>query len=253
MAAEKSSLNPAHLLWKGGTQPLKVGYGKIMMWIFLLSDVFTFSGFLMAYGMVRYAAFSFKDIHPEMTAQTFQFSQEYWPIPEQVFTAVPFLHGLSLPLVFVGIMTFILIFSSVTMVLAVEAGHRKDKQDVMKWMMWTILGGIIFLSSQAWEWSHFIHGTEHGLTLADGTTIFGAKLGMNEYGPANFANFFFFITGFHGFHVFIGVLLNIMLLYNTANGLYERRGHYEMVEKVGLYWHFVDLVWVFVFTFFYLV
>ena len=170
-----------------------------------------------------------------------------------MFKSVPFLEGVHLPLVFVGIMTFILIFSSVTMVLAVEAGHRKDKADVEKWMLWTILGGIVFLSSQAWEWSHFIHGSEHGLLLGDGTTIFGAKLGANEYGPPNFANLFFFITGFHGFHVFIGVCLNIMVFYNTTNDVYEKRGHYEMTEKVGLYWHFVDLVWVFVFTFFYLV
>jgi cytochrome c oxidase subunit 3 len=253
MAVEKPSINPAHLLWEGGTQPLKAGYGKLMMWIFLLSDVFTFSGFLVVYGMIRFGAPSFKDIVPEMTHKTFEFSQLYWPIPEHVFKAVPFLHGINAPLVFVGIMTFILIFSSVTMVLAVEAGHRRDKADVEKWMLWTILGGFIFLASQAWEWNHFIHGTEQGLLLADGSKVFGAKLGINEYGPANFANLFFFITGFHGFHVFIGVLLNIMVYYNTANGVYEKRGHYEMIEKVGLYWHFVDLVWVFVFTFFYLV
>jgi cytochrome c oxidase subunit 3 len=188
-----------------------------------------------------------------MTHKTFEFSQHYWPIPEHVFKAVPLFHGLDAPLVFVGIMTFILIFSSVTMVLAVEAGHRRDKADVEKWMLWTILGGFIFLASQAWEWTHFIHGTENGFTLENGVKIFGAKLGINEYGPPNFANLFFFITGFHGFHVFIGVLLNIMVFYNTANDVYEKRGHYEMVEKVGLYWHFVDLVWVFVFTFFYLV
>jgi cytochrome c oxidase subunit 3 len=150
-------------------------------------------------------------------------------------------------------MTFILIMSSVTMVLAVEAGHRRDKADVEKYMLWTILGGFAFLSSQAWEWGHFIHGTEEGLTLANGTKIFGANLVQNQYGPAAFADFFFFITGFHGTHVFSGVVLNILIFYNTANGVYEKRGHYDMVEKVGLYWHFVDLVWVFVFTFFYLV
>ena len=188
-----------------------------------------------------------------MTHKTFELSYKYWPVPEKVFEAVPFLHGVSLPLVFVGIMTFILIFSSVTMVLAVEAGHRRDKADVEKWMLWTILGGLTFLGSQAWEWSHFIHGTEHGLVLADGSKVFGANLAVNEYGPVPFADLFFFITGFHGTHVLSGVILNIIIFYNTANGVYEKRGHYEMVEKVGLYWHFVDLVWVFVFTFFYLV
>lgn len=253
MAAENTSINPEHLRWKGGTQPLNAGYGKLMMWIFLLSDAFTFSGFLLTYALIRWGAPTFSDIIPEMTHKTFQFSQEYWPIPEKVFASVPFFEHITAPLVFVGIMTFILIFSSVTMVLAVEAGKRMDKADVEKWMLWTILGGVIFLSSQAWEWSHFIHGTEHGMLMADGTTFFGAKLGINEYGPPNFANLFFFITGFHGFHVFIGVLLNVMVYMNTANGVYQKRGHYLMTEKVGLYWHFVDLVWVFVFTFFYLV
>jgi cytochrome c oxidase subunit 3 len=253
MAVAKTSVNPEHLSWKGGSQPLKVGYGKVMMWIFLLSDTFTFSALLISYGLVRFSFPSFKEIVPGMTHKTFELSYKYWPVPEKVFEAVPFLHGISLPLVFVGIMTFILIFSSVTMVLAVEAGHRRDKADVEKWMLWTILGGLTFLGSQAWEWSHFIHGTEKGLLLADGAKVFGANLVHNEYGPAAFADFFFFITGFHGTHVLSGVILNIIIFYNASNGVYERRGHYEMIEKVGLYWHFVDLVWVFVFTFFYLV
>jgi cytochrome c oxidase subunit 3 len=168
---------------------------------------------------------------------------------------MPFYHGHA-PLVFVGIMTFILIFSSVTMVLAVEAGHRNDRAAVEKWMLWTIVGGFTFLGSQAWEWSHFIAGP-HDLALAAkdalGNPIEGANLTRNPYGPPAFADLFFFITGFHGTHVFSGVILNILIFFNTATGLYQRRGHYEMVEKVGLYWHFVDLVWVFVFTFFYLV
>ncbi len=210
-------------VWSGGQSPFKVSYGKLMMWIFLLSDAFTFSALLVSYGMIRY-------------------SSESWPVPEEVFSAMPFYHGHA-PLVFVGIMTFILILSSVTMVLAVEAGHRMDRKGVEKWMLWTIIGGLTFLSCQAWEWTHFIHGTGAG----------GANLQWNEYGPPAFAAFFFFITGFHGTHVFSGVVLNYLIYYNTVRGVYDRRGHYEMVEKVGLYWHFVDLVWVFVFTFFYLV
>ena len=151
--------------------------------------------------------------------------------------------------------------SSVTMVLAVEAGHRMDRKAVVKWMLWTIIGGICFLSCQAWEWSHFIHGTDTA-TIADVVVngrwvenyeIFGAGLTFNQYGPPAFAALFFFITGFHGFHVFSGVVLNVIIFFNAANGMYDKRGHYEMVEKVGLYWHFVDLVWVFVFTFFYLI
>lgn len=252
MATAKST-TPDKFLWQGGVQPMKVGYGKLMMWIFLLSDTFTFSALLISYGLVRFSYPSFKEANAGASLSDFTFSQTWWPTPERVFEAVPFLHGISLPLVFVGIMTFILIFSSVTMVLAVEAGHRMDKADVEKWMLWTILGGITFLGSQAWEWNHFIHGSAEGLALGDGIKVFGASLGANEYGPTAFADFFFFITGFHGTHVLSGVIINMLIFYNAANGVYEKRGHYEMIEKCGLYWHFVDLVWVFVFTFFYLV
>lgn len=224
-----------------------VSYGKLMMWFFLLSDAFTFSALLITYGLVRSAHQGYQG-----EADAFLFSPEYWPIPEKVFEAVPFFH-FPAPLVFVGIMTFVLIMSSVTMVLAVEAGHRMDRAAVEKWMLWTILGGVTFLSCQAWEWTHFIHGAHAGDAVAQGTTFFGANLHQNQYGPPAFADFFFFITGFHGFHVFSGVCFNFLIFYNTVTGVYERRGHYEMVEKVGLYWHFVDLVWVFVFTFFYLV
>jgi len=210
---------------------------------------------LITYGLIRssHKAFDY--------TKDFVFSHDYWPVPEKVYESVPFLHGTPLPLVFVGIMTFILIMSSVTMVLAVEAGHRMDRAAVEKWMLWTILGGITFLSCQAWEWTHFIVGTDAGTTIQEYNekgqlitrTIFGANLVENQYGPPDFADFFFFITGFHGFHVFSGVLLNFLIYFNTVTGVYDRRGHYEMIEKVGLYWHFVDLVWVFVFTFFYLV
>jgi len=239
---------PGRSEWDGGVSPMGVSYGKLMMWFFLLSDAFTFSALLVTYGLVRSSHAAYTG-----AVDAFTFSQAYWPIPEKVFEAVPFLHGVAAPLVFVGIMTFILIMSSVTMVLAVEAGHRMDRKAVEKWMLWTILGGIAFLSCQAWEWAHFIHGAEAGAAVAEGTTFFGANLAHNQYGPPDFAAFFFFITGFHGFHVFSGVCLNFLIYYNTVMGTYDRRGHYEMVEKVGLYWHFVDLVWVFVFTFFYLV
>lgn len=245
--ATTASLDDNKNLWGGGVEPLKASYGKLMMWFFLLSDALTFSGLLVTYGFSRFS----HDIFDEKIHGAFQFSSEYWPIPEKVFTHIPFFH-VNAPLVFVGIMTFILIMSSVTMVLAVEAGHRMDKEAVKKWMLWTILGGIAFLGCQAWEWTIFINGGE-GRLLADGTKIVGANLTNNEYGPALFADLFFFITGFHGTHVLSGVVLNIIIFYNVCLGTYEQRGHYEMVEKVGLYWHFVDLVWVFVFTFFYLV
>ena len=229
--------------WGGGKSPFNVEYGKLMMWYFLMSDAFTFGAFLISYGTIR-------------------FSTNGWPDPNEVFRSFPFApEGVHAPLVFVSVMTFILIASSVTMVLAVEAGHRNDRGDVVKWMLWTLLGGITFLSCQAWEWSHFIHGTDAGsvLTYVNGLgqnvteTVFGANLMVNEYGPSAFAQLFFFITGFHGFHVTIGVFLLFLCFYQAAVGVYDKRGHYEMVEKIGLYWHFVDLVWVFVFTFFYLI
>jgi cytochrome c oxidase subunit 3 len=125
------------------------------------------------------------------------------------------------------------------MVLAVEAGHRNQKKEVANYMLLTILGGAAFLGCQAWEWTQFINE--------------GARLDYNPFGPRAFADYFFIVTGFHGFHVLSGVVLNIVIYINVLLGTYEKRGHYEMVEKVGLYWHFVDLVWVFVFTFFYLI
>jgi cytochrome c oxidase subunit III len=242
-------------VWLGGVEPMKASYGKLMMWIFLVSDTFTFSALLVSYGLVRFSFPSFQGKLADFVA-----SNTYWPVPDKIFDAIPFMHGTPAPLVFVGIMTFVLIFSSVTMVLAVEAGHRMDRPAVEKYMLWTILGGATFLGCQAWEWTHFITGTDEGSVMKDivdgvqqNVHVFGANLVKNEYGPAAFADFFFFITGFHGTHVFSGVVLNFLAFYRTATGYYDRRGHYEMVEKIGLYWHFVDLVWVFVFTFFYLV
>ena len=289
--------------WKGGDLPYKASYGKLMMWFFLITDTLTFSAFLASYGFYR---FKYPDI---------------WPSPEDVFTHFPFLHG-DHPLLFVALMTFILIMSSVTMVLAVNYGHKMQKKKVILWLSLTIVGGCMFLGSQAWEWGHFIHGdrggidtkTEYVAHVAEGEelssvyhlmgvdghdgnhynftveevienlkeqqgfnirtsakeylsnsesinylekngeeVLLGANLEDNEYGHPLFADCFFFITGFHGFHVFSGVIFLIIILINVIYGTYEKRGHYEMVEKVGLYWHFVDLVWVFVFTFFYLV
>jgi cytochrome c oxidase subunit 3 len=213
--------------WAGGKSPFNVEYGKLMMWYFLMSDAFTFGAFLISYGTVRFSANS-------------------WPDPNHVFNAFPGAGHSNLPLAFVSLMTFILIISSVTMVLAVHAGHNGDKRGVSKWLIWTIIGGFAFLGCQAWEWTHLYHE--------------GAWWGMNPFPNANgteastnFTNFFFTITGFHGFHVFSGVVINIIMLLMTRNNVFEKKGHYLMIEKAGLYWHFVDLVWVFVFLCFYLV
>jgi cytochrome c oxidase subunit 3 len=166
-------------------------------------------------------------------------------------------------------MTFILIVSSVTMVLAVHAGHHMDKKGVIKWLAWTIVGGIAFLACQAWEWTHLITG--HHAVLIDGKIQeIGTTVTMNPWGPevpgmlhngehvtkpgpVAFGGYFFGITGFHGFHVLSGVVINIVMLIMVINDVFERRGHYLMIEKAGLYWHFVDLVWVFVFLCFYLI
>lgn len=243
------SANQSHT-WGGGKSPFSVSYGKLMMWIFLVSDAFTFSSLLVAYGFIRYSfegSIANEVIRPmahlednfiEQMQAAGLFSADSWPLPELVFNHFPFMH-LHLPLFFVSLMTFILIFSSVTMVLAVEAGHRMAKKEVMNYMLLTILGGAAFLGCQAWEWNQFITA---------GSTLHG-----NPFGPTAFAALFFIVTGFHGTHVLSGVILNIVVYINVIKGTYEKRGHYEMVEKVGLYWHFVDLVWVFVFTFFYLI
>lgn len=226
--------------WAGGHSPFKVEYGKIMMWFFLLSDAFTFSSLLISYGALR-------------------FSMSAWPAADKVFQSVPGLVDSGYPLVFVGIMTFILIMSSVTMVLAVEAGHRNSKKEVVNWMILTIIGGFMFLGCQALEWTHLHH---EGFWWASIPTnletlkeFFNGDpaVAMQQTSAQAFANLFFTITGFHGFHVFSGVIINIIITINVLAGTYEKRGSYLMIEKVGLYWHFVDLVWVFVFTFFYLV
>jgi cytochrome c oxidase subunit 3 len=225
--------------WSGGRSPFDVEYGKLMMWFFLLSDAFTFSTLLISYGALR-------------------FSAPTWPAPSLVFQSFPGLIEHGAPLVFVGLMTLILILSSVTMVLAVEAGHRNSKKEVVTWMLFTILGGIMFLSCQAMEWTH-LHSEGfwwgHVPTVEVMKEFFRgnpteAQMTMTSH---QFANLFFTITGFHGFHVFSGVIINIIITVNVLVGTYQKRGSYLMVEKIGLYWHFVDLVWVFVFTFFYLV
>lgn len=325
MGATVTTANNDEKTWGGGNEPMGASYGKLMMWFFIVSDALTFSGFLAAYGFSR-----FKFI-------------ETWPLADEVFTHFPFLHGVPAPMYYVALMTFILIFSSVTMVLAVDAGHQMKKDKVALYMFLTIIGGLVFVGSQAWEWKNFIKGeygavettggsllqfvdkdgkrvaladfaktlpeereqltrnkakwfmsepalpsysvaeiqagfkanpdilvrtetitkdkkklvlsrAESEARLADAKLVIeGANLTHNEYGSKLFADFFFFITGFHGFHVFSGVVINIIIFFNVLLGTYEKRRSYEMVEKVGLYWHFVDLVWVFVFTVFYLV
>ena len=280
--------------WNGGRSPFNVSYGKLMMWYFLMSDAFTFGAFLISYGTIR-------------------FSVNHWADPNKVFNAFPFTGHFNLPLAFVSLMTFILIASSVTMVLAVHEGHNMNRKGVEKYMILTILGGLAFLGCQAWEWTHLLTGEHFALAAngglealntsvihnpwgpqLEGTVLADAlhktspeilrtilmehnhaaslaavptdqlmsdvsalanegKVHITSPGPIAFGGYFFGITGFHGFHVFSGVIINIIMYIKTKLGHFDQRGHYEMIEKAGLYWHFVDLVWVFVFLCFYLV
>jgi cytochrome c oxidase subunit 3 len=279
MASHAAAHDTNENLWQGGQEPFKASYGKLMMWYFLISDAFTFAGFLIAYGALR-------------------FSMPTWPMPDFVFSAFPGLSG-HYPLLFVTVMTFVLIASSVTMVRAVQEGQVGNKNGVVFWMLLTVVGGACFLGCQAFEWTtlivkenmtvtqnpfgrhtadgtytdnlpdskdfpktfkagdtYLIHGHEHNGKVELAPRPFkttDGREGVQELGPKAFGALFFFITGFHGFHVFSGVAFLTIIMINVASGLYHNRGnHYEMVEKIGLYWHFVDLVWVFVFLAFYL-
>src|ERR1700712_3210505 len=148
--------------WNGGKSPFNIEYGKVMMWYFLMSDTFTFGAFLISYGTIR-------------------FSQNFWPSPNVVFNAFPGAGHANLPLAFVSLMTFILIMSSVTMVLAVHEGHHNNKRGVVKWLSWTIVGGIAFLSCQAWEWTHLITGA-HAVLEGNHLDVIGQTTHVNPWG-----------------------------------------------------------------------
>ena len=200
-------------------QVFGVPWGKAMMWIFLLSDTFIFSCFLVSYMKVRIA------------------TTDPWPNPSEVFALTMF--GVSLPLILIAIMTFILITSSGTMALAVNMGYRKNKNATFWLMVATALLGASFVGMQAFEWTKLISE--------------GVRPWENPFGAAQFGSSFFMITGFHGMHVTGGVIYLLWVAIRVRRGVYERRGNnYEIVEIAGLYWHFVDLVWVFIFAFFYL-
>jgi cytochrome c oxidase subunit 3 len=204
-----------------------VPWGKPMMWIFLVSDTFIFGSFLISYMTVRGS------------------TQVPWPNPSQVFSLQMF--GQDVPLLLIAIMTFVLISSSGTMALAVNYGYRKDRKTTFWLLIATALLGATFVGMQAFEWSKLI---------ADGVRPWG-----NPWGAAQFGSSFFMITGFHGTHVSIGVIFLFIVAAKVWRGdldaqrpgfMTGRRGNYEIVETMGLYWHFVDLVWVFIFAFFYL-
>jgi cytochrome c oxidase subunit 3 len=215
--------------WSSDQRAFKnVSWGKAMMWIFLLSDTFIFSCFLLSYMTVRSS------------------TTVPWPNPSEVF-ALSF-GGEPIPLILIAIMTFILITSSGTMVLAVNYGYRNDRAKTAILLLITAAFGASFVGMQAFEWTKLI--------VEEGVRPWG-----NPMGAAQFGSSFFMITGFHGFHVSVGVLFLILIARKVWRGDFDtekrgfftsRKGRYEIVETMGLYWHFVDLVWVFIFAFFYL-
>ena len=214
--------------WSSDQRAFKnVPWGKAMMWIFLLSDTFIFGCFLLSYMTVRMS------------------TPVPWPEPSKVFALT--IGGASLPLILIAIMTFILISSSGTMAMAVNFGYRRDRVMTARLMLATAALGASFVGMQAFEWTKLI---------GEGVRPWG-----NPWGAVQFGSTFFMITGFHGTHVTIGVIFLIILARKVQRGDYDqesrgfftsRKGSYESVEIMGLYWHFVDLVWVFIFALFYL-
>jgi cytochrome c oxidase subunit III len=214
--------------WASDQRTFKnVSWGKAMMWIFLLSDTFVFSCFLLSYMTVRMS------------------TTVPWPNPSEVFALT--IAGQSIPLILIAIMTFVLISSSGTMAMAVNFGYRRDRRKTAVLMLLTAALGATFVGMQAFEWSKLIH---------EGVRPWG-----NPWGAPQFGSTFFMITGFHGTHVTIGVIFLLIVARKVWRGDYDReargfftsrKGNYEAVEIMGLYWHFVDLVWVFIFAFFYL-
>lgn len=207
--------------WTADKQTFQVPWGKAMMWIFLLSDTFIFTSFLTGYMNVRVS-----------TAAA-------WPNPSEVFALTIF--GINMPLVLIAIMTFVLISSSGTMAMAVNFGYRGDRARAASLMLVTGGFGAVFVGMQCFEWTKLI--TE------------GVRPWENPFGAEQFGASFFMITGFHGLHVSAGVIYLTIVALKVLRGDYERKeggGNYEIVEIAGLYWHFVDLVWVFIFAFFYL-
>jgi cytochrome c oxidase subunit 3 len=199
-------------------QAFLVPWGKAMMWIFLLSDTFIFTCFLTAYMNVRMS------------------TMVDWPNPSQVFALHMF--GQDIPMVLIAIMTFVLITSSGTMALAVNYGYRRDRRKTVLFLCTTAALGATFVGMQVFEWTKLI--------------MEGVRPWENPWGAAQFGSAFFMITGFHGCHVTAGVIYLLVTAKRVSSGFYDRKGSYETVEVAGLYWHFVDLVWVFIFAFFYL-
>ena len=182
-------------------------WGKLGMWIFLAGDAVGFGTLLAGYGAMRATSAD-------------------WPNPYEVL-------GINLT----AAMTFLLICSSVTMVKALEWLGKGDRRRAIHFLLYTALGGTIFVTLQAYEWTHLIHR--------------GLHINGNPWGAALFGTSFFIVTGFHGLHVTGGVIYLLAMVRWILNRP-NPAASYNAVEISGLYWHFVDLVWIMVFTFMYL-
>jgi cytochrome c oxidase subunit III len=203
--------------WSADKEAFAVPWGKLMMWIFLLGDTFIFSIFLIGYMNVRMS------------------TTDSWPATDEIFALT--VAGQHIPLLLIAIMTFVLITSSGTMAMAVNYAYRGVRNTTFWLMLVTALLGAVFVGMQAFEWSKLI---------SEGVRPWGNPMGASQFGAA-----FFMITGFHGLHVSAGVIYLLIIANRVRKGYYEKKG-YDIVEIAGLYWHFVDLVWVFIFAFFYL-
>jgi cytochrome c oxidase subunit 3 len=204
--------------WVGGISPFGVSWQKLMMWIFILSDAFIFGSFLVSYATSRASVGTWVD-----TGKVFALH----------------IGGTEVPLLLIAIMTFILVSSSGTMALAVANAYERNKRATVRYLTLTMLLGLTFVGCQAYEWTHLI-------------VDYGVRPWWNPFGPPQFGAYFFTLTGFHGLHVLSGVIYLGIIARQVAKGVYDRRGSYANVEIAGLYWHFVDLIWVFIFTMFYL-
>ena len=214
--------------WSSDQRSFKTAsWGKVMMWVFLLSDTFIFGCFLLSYMTARMS------------------TTVAWPNASEVFSLE--IAGHHMPLLLIAIMTFVLITSSGTMAMAVNYGYRRDRKKTAILMLLTAAFGAMFVGMQAFEWSKLISE--------------GVRPWENPFGAQQFGAIFFMITGFHGTHVTIGVIFLLIVARKVWRGDFDtgrpgfftaRKGRYEIVEIMGLYWHFVDLVWVFIFAFFYL-
>jgi cytochrome c oxidase subunit 3 len=217
-SAEQQGLDGLVNDWSNDKQTYHVPWGKAMMWIFLVSDTFIFSCFLVGYMTVRVS------------------TTDPWPLATEVF-ALSFFGSDPIPLILIALMTFVLITSSGTMALAVNYGYRRDRQKTVWLMVATAALGATFVGMQVFEWSKLIG--------------YGVRPWENPWGAPQFGSVFYMVTGFHGLHVSAGVIYLLFVARKVWRGDYEKKG-YEIVEITGLYWHFVDLVWVFIFAFFYL-